>query len=79
MKYLTLIFLLFSLPFYAQQTDIFRIDSLPTEGVLLDKGWKFHAGDDPEWAKADFDDSAWESIDPMKNLHFLPQVEKESV
>jgi hypothetical protein len=36
MKYLTLNFILFSLPSYTQQTDIFYIDSLPTEGVLLD-------------------------------------------
>lgn len=34
--------------FYGQQaTTGFRIDSLPPQGVLLDKGWKWHAGDNP--------------------------------
>ncbi len=46
----------------------FRIDSLPQQGILLDKGWKWHAGDNPDFAKADFDDSAWESIDPTKDI-----------
>ena len=62
MKILTLIFICLSFNIVAQKSDIFRIDSLPTEGVLLDKGWKFHAGDNPDFAKAAFDDSAWEQM-----------------
>ena len=64
---------------FAQKSEIFRIDSLPTEGVLLNKGWKWHAGDNPEWAKADFDDSAWESIDPTKDIYYYPHLRKESI
>ena len=56
--------------------QVFRIDSLPEQGILLDKGWKFHAGDNPDWAKADFDDSKWKSIDPTKDIMDLPQVRK---
>jgi hypothetical protein len=43
MRLLTMVLwlLLFS-NLFSQLTDIFRIDSLPTEGVLLDKGYKFH-------------------------------------
>ncbi len=51
--------------------QVFRIDSLPEQGILLDKGWKYQAGDNPDWAKADFDDSKWESIDPTKEQHLL--------
>ncbi len=77
MKSLLYLFLLLSLSVSAQtafRRAAFRIDSLPKQGILLDKGWKFHAGDNPDWAKADFDDSAWESIDPTKDIMDLPQI-----
>ncbi len=64
MKSLLSLLLFLSLPVLAQQRTIFKIDSLPANGILLDKNWKWHAGDNPDWAKADFDDSTWESIDP---------------
>ena len=73
MRYL-LFFLFFSSHIFAQQSDVFRIDSLPNQGILLDKGWKWHAGDNPDFAKADFDDSAWESIDPTKDIMGIEQV-----
>ena len=56
------------------QKEAFRIDSIPTKGILLDKGWKWHAGDNPDFAKPDFDDSKWESIDPTKDIMELPQI-----
>ena len=58
------------------QNEVFRIDSIPQQGILLDKGWKFHAGDNPDFAKPDFDDSKWESIDPTKDIDKLPQIKK---
>jgi two-component system, NtrC family, sensor kinase len=76
MKSLTLILLCLSINTFAQKNDIIHIDNLPTEGVLLDKGWKFHTGDNPAWAKADFDDSAWAGIDPTKDILSLPQLPK---
>ena len=71
-----LLFCLFLFPSlaFAQKREVFRIDSLPKEGVLLNQGWKWHAGDNPEWAKAGFDDAGWEDIDPTKDIHALPQV-----
>ena len=60
---------------FAQKSELFHIDSLPTKGVLLDKAWKYQAGDNPDWAKPDFDDSAWESIDPTKDIMDLPQIQ----
>ncbi len=79
MKVLTLILFLFSFNILAQKSDVFRIDSLPIEGLLLDKGWKFHAGDNSEWAKPDFDDSAWDVIDPTKDLYDLPQIRQSEI
>jgi sensor histidine kinase YesM len=58
---------------------IFHIDSLPAKGIKLDKGWKFHAGDNPSWAKTDFDDNSWEPIDPTLELHYLPLVKQAGI
>ena len=58
------------------QNNVFAIDSIPKEGILLNKGWKFHAGDNPDFAKAYFDDSKWESIDPTQDVMDLKQFEK---
>jgi two-component system NtrC family sensor kinase len=74
MKYLLLLLLFFYGSAFAQKSEIFHIGSLPTEGVLLDKGWKYHTGDNPDWAKPDFDDSAWTPIDPTKDIAALPEI-----
>ncbi len=78
MKVLIKTLLLLLLPFFtlAQKSDVFRIDSLPQEGITLNKNWKFHAGDNPDFAKPDFDDSAWESIDPSLDVFELQQIPK---
>ena len=79
MRNLFTIFIFLPLTFYAQQTAIFKIDSLPQAGVLLDKNWKYHAGDNPDFAKPEFDDSAWENIDPSKDLKEIPQLWKTDI
>ena len=66
-----LLLLLLSTNIYAQ---VFHIDSLSKQGIVLDKGWKWHAGDNSDFAKPDFDDSAWESIDPTKDIMDIEQV-----
>ena len=58
---------------------VFHLDSLPVQGILLDKGWKFHVGDNPDWARPDFDDSKWEDIEPTLDIYRLPQIKKEPV
>ena len=79
MKHLVICILFFATTAFSQNNEIFKIDSLPTGGVLLNKGWKFHIGDNPEWAKADFDDSAWESIDPTKDFHHITPSAKTGI
>ena len=64
---------------FAQKQEPFRIDSLPKQVILLDKGWKWHPGDNPDFAKPDFDDSKWEDIDPTKDIMDLPQVRKAGI
>jgi len=37
--------------------------TLRAAAPLLDGAWRFHIGDDPQWANADADDSGWETMD----------------
>jgi hypothetical protein len=37
--------------------------SLRAAAPLLDGAWRFHTGDDPNWANAETDDSSWEMVD----------------
>ena len=79
MRNLIFCLLLFPLLAFAQKREVFRIDSLPEEGVLLNQGWKWHAGDNPEWAKAEYDDTNWEEIDPTKDIFDeVPEIPKPS-
>ncbi len=59
--------------------EVFQLQRVDQGEVTLDKGWKFHPGDDPGWAKPDHDDSNWEKIDPTEELHHLPQVKKAGI
>ena len=43
-----------------QDATIFHIDTLSSDGVLLDK-WKFQIGDDSAYANPRYDDKAWET------------------
>src|SRR5579862_5507378 len=36
---------------------------LGESSVELTGPWRFHVGDDPSWAKPEFDDSSWEEVD----------------
>jgi signal transduction histidine kinase len=55
-------------------SPVFYLSKLPSEGVLLDKGWKFQRGDDTDYAKAGYDDSKWQPINPSLDVHDLPQL-----
>ncbi|ALW85575.1 hypothetical protein AUC43_11015 [Hymenobacter sedentarius] len=48
---------------------VLRITRLPANGLLLSHGWRYHAGDDPAWARPDFDDSSWDTI-PVARVGF---------
>lgn len=59
---------------------VIHIAQIPAEGILLDKGWKFHAGDNVAWAAPGFDDSGWQTIDPTLDIHeSLPQIPKSGI
>ncbi|MDQ2769630.1 MAG: ATP-binding protein [Bacteroidota bacterium] len=49
-----------------------ELRTVPLGGTVLDRGWKFREGDDPAWAGADFDDAAWQPINPNQLPSQLP-------
>lgn len=59
--------------------SIITIDSLPAEGLLLNKGWKWNAGDNPEWANPEFDDSKWIEVSPSQDLSNIPQLTQKGI
>jgi len=34
-----------------------------SNALNFDAGWVMHTGDNPDWAKAEFDDSEWKAIE----------------
>jgi len=59
--------------------NIFYLKNLPTEGILLDKGWKFHAGDNAEWAKQNYDDTKWANIELSDYNTYLPEFKTKNI
>ena len=48
-------------------------DDLEDEVLLYTVPWKYHPGDNEEWAKANFDDSSWELVNPEFNPAEMPE------
>ena len=59
--------------------DTVQLTKLSPEGILLEKGWKFQAGDDSAWAKPDFDDSKWKLADPGTDITKFDQLKNAGV
>jgi two-component system NtrC family sensor kinase len=63
--------LLITAQIFAQTGQVFYLNKLSKNDTLL-SGWKFKAGDDPNRAKSDFDDSKWKAVDPGQDItHFF--------
>ena len=72
------IILLWVFPLFlsAQDNTIFRIDSLPPNGITLKSGWKFKVGDNLEYASPNYVDTAWQPINSYTDISYLPQLPK---
>jgi len=79
--FIYLLLLLSAGPGTAQDTanGIYRLSKIPPEGLKLCKGWKFKAGDNPEWARQDYNDKGWTYIDPTRELHRLSDVREAGI
>lgn len=65
---------------YAQRPiDNVQLDSLPAQGILADKGWRFQVSDDPHYAQMQLNDRGWTAIDPTQDIRDLPLIEKAGV
>ncbi|MDB5131258.1 MAG: hypothetical protein JWR02_1007 [Mucilaginibacter sp.] len=60
----------------SQNNSNFNLNSLPAN---VTNQWKFHAGDDPNWADTAFNDSGWQHVDLTQEQHFLPQVRNAQI
>src|SRR5215208_5414529 len=69
MRFLQFCLLLFSLTaneiLSAQQ--VFIIDSVPESGYAIKTTWLFQNGDNPNYKTRNFNDSKWDTIDPVLN------------
>lgn len=66
-------------PASAQPDAVFRISRIPTQGIILNKNWKWQQGDNERWAKPDFNDLHWPAIDPTKDIMDLPQLHQSTI
>src|SRR5664279_2334609 len=72
----TILFFLSTLCCFSQ-TQV--INSIHTNGVLLDSGWKFHEGDNPEWSKPNLDDSKWRTVTLSDYNSYIPQLKNKDI
>lgn len=56
-----------------------RIDSIPETGRELKQGWRWHVGDNPAWASANFDDSRWDTVGTPITIPKLPQMDHQQI
>jgi two-component system NtrC family sensor kinase len=79
--FLFVLCLFFSVKLFSQvdQSNTIHLAHLPPEGIILDKGWKFKAGDSIEWAKPSYDDGSWQPVNPLLTLHHLPKVREAGI
>src|ERR1043165_8758166 len=73
-RFSIIVFLLSTFTCFSQTQ---MIDSIPEDGVLLNKGWTFQRSDNPVYATSDYDDSKWQAIDPTLDVHDLPQIKQD--
>src|SRR6185312_9259186 len=63
---------------FGQAAQVFDLKKLSKQDTLL-SGWKFQAGDNPQWANAGFDDSKWQLADPGTDITKFSQLKNAGV
>ncbi|HTS45640.1 MAG TPA: hypothetical protein VMH01_14675 [Puia sp.] len=61
------------------ESSFVYLNHIPTQDFPLDKGWKFHPGDDTSWARSSFDDSQWQTVDLSDYTHYLPAFSSKKI
>ena len=52
---------------------------IPRSNAMIYKAWRYHAGDNPAWARPDFDASAWDTLDLRRLGRALPRAAQPGV
>jgi two-component system NtrC family sensor kinase len=63
---------------FAQSSQVFNLNKLSKQDTVL-SGWKFHAGDDAQWAGTTFNDSNWQPVDPGQDIQSFTQLKKPGI
>jgi signal transduction histidine kinase len=84
LRYFPLVTLIFTLSNkcfsqFDSTQKVFYLKDLPAEGVLLDKGWKFHAGDDSVWKQGSYDDNKWINVQLSDYNTWLPLFKTKDI
>jgi signal transduction histidine kinase len=86
MKCLLIVLILFPIAIIAQKNNVFQLSTKTAKTtkfasgwIALDSGWKFKAGDNPDWSRPGFDDSSWQSIYLFQDLYNVPQLPKNRI
>ncbi|WP_237144824.1 ATP-binding protein [Pontibacter pamirensis] len=59
--------------------SVVYLHTLPADGVVLDKGWKYLSGDNPAYANPDYNDEAWKTINPTLDIYDCQQIPKSGI
>lgn len=87
-KYTAFILLLLIAGIGSFSQDVLQVKAFPAgasifdiaPGAVLGKGWRWQQGDNAEWALPGFNDSLWQPINPLLDVHHsLPQIPVSSI
>jgi signal transduction histidine kinase len=73
-----LLLLIVAVKISAQNGPVFNLNKLFNQDTLL-SGWRFHPGDNPQWARTDLDDSQWQLADPGIDITKFGQLKNAGV
>lgn len=62
-----------------KQKKLTPIASIPMFGYTLSNHWKWHVGDNPLWAKPNFNDSLWEQLSVLESVDEFPKLRESEI
>jgi signal transduction histidine kinase len=76
---LLLLFLYSHLYSQDQVPGVFHLREIPVGGLILDSGWVYKAGDEADRSQPNYNDNDWVMMNPVNELHHLPEVRKAGI
>ena len=63
----------------ADTLSYFRIDSVPNQGILLDKAWRVRVDNPAEGTDSPVNKTGWKKVDPTTDIHYYPEIRNSRV